>query len=174
MTDNSSKELQDYFLTSMEYKNYVSNGYQIIFVNYVRFLEFSIRDLEDFRSELIINNNSNIHAISQEDLEKYVGTYKATKTEINGEEIENTSIYEVSARDNFLRATPVIDQNQFTDFFYVKNNTFNEITNEQNINTIVAQLDVDSNVIGFKSTSESNQGKIVMYVTKQIINNKDQ
>jgi len=83
MTNNSSKELQDYFLTSLEYKNSVSHGHQIIFVNYVRNLGWIIPYLEDLKSELILNNNSNLHAISQEDLEKYEGTYKVTKMELN-------------------------------------------------------------------------------------------
>jgi len=54
MKDNSSKELQNYFLTSMEYRNRVINGYQRIFNNYVANLEVAIPMLEEIRSELKI------------------------------------------------------------------------------------------------------------------------
>jgi hypothetical protein len=57
MKANSSKELQNYFLTSMEYRNRVINGYQRIFNNYVAGLEAAIPMLEEIRSELKIKEN---------------------------------------------------------------------------------------------------------------------
>jgi len=57
MKDNSSKELQDYFLNSMEYRNRVINGNQQIFNNYVANLEIFIPILEDIKSQLKIKNN---------------------------------------------------------------------------------------------------------------------
>jgi len=52
MKNNSSKELQDFFLTNMWYKNKVIRSYQIIFNNYVVSLERMIPILEEIRIEL--------------------------------------------------------------------------------------------------------------------------
>jgi hypothetical protein len=50
--DNSSKELQDYFLKSMEYKHRVFNFYQIIYNNYYPGLEFYISFLNNIKEQL--------------------------------------------------------------------------------------------------------------------------
>ena len=173
MKDNSSPELQNYFLTSIEYKNRVINGNQIIFNNYVPNLEIFIPILEDIRAQLTLKGNSNFTTASKKELEKYVGTYKVTKMELNGVEIENTDLFEISARENFLHVTPVINPNNVTYYYYTKDNTFYSTTNGQKA-TGVVQLDSASNVIGFKSTIESNQEKIVLFITKQTMDNKGQ
>jgi hypothetical protein len=52
MQDNSSKELQDYFLNSTEYRHRVISGYQLIYANYVSGLKLSIDTLNTIKEEL--------------------------------------------------------------------------------------------------------------------------
>ena len=52
MQDNSSKELQDYFLYNSEYRHRVISGYQLLYVNYVASLKFVIPTLEEITEEL--------------------------------------------------------------------------------------------------------------------------
>ena len=54
MRNNTSKELQDYFLTSMEYKHRVIQANQYIYNNYVPLIEYSILTLKDIKKELQI------------------------------------------------------------------------------------------------------------------------
>ena len=50
--DNSSKELQDYFLTSMEYKHRVFYFYQLIYNNYYPGLDFALSSLKSIEEQL--------------------------------------------------------------------------------------------------------------------------
>ena len=50
--DNSSKELQDYFLTSMEYKHRVFYFYQLIYNNYYPGLDFALSSLKNIEKQL--------------------------------------------------------------------------------------------------------------------------
>ena len=50
--DNSSKELQDYFLTSMEYKHRVFYFYQLLYNNYYRNLDFALSSLKNIEEQL--------------------------------------------------------------------------------------------------------------------------
>lgn len=52
MQDNSSKELQDYFLNSKEYRHRVISGYQLIYNNYVNGLNLAIPRLKEIKEEL--------------------------------------------------------------------------------------------------------------------------
>ncbi|MFP4845286.1 DUF6090 family protein [Winogradskyella sp. PE311] len=52
MQDNSSKELQDYFLNSKEYRHRVISGYQLIYNNYVNGLNLAIPRLKKIKEEL--------------------------------------------------------------------------------------------------------------------------
>lgn len=52
MRDNSSKELQDYFLNSSEYRHRVISNYQLLYVNYVTQLKTSINALNAITEEL--------------------------------------------------------------------------------------------------------------------------
>ncbi|MGB5647823.1 MAG: hypothetical protein WBM55_11945, partial [Muriicola sp.] len=54
MQDNSSKELQDYFLNSSEYRHRVISNYQLLYVNYVTELKTSIEALNAITNELNI------------------------------------------------------------------------------------------------------------------------
>ena len=54
MKDNSSKELQDYFLTSMEYKHHMIQANQDIYNTYVPIIEYSILTLKEIKKELQI------------------------------------------------------------------------------------------------------------------------
>jgi hypothetical protein len=52
MKDNSSKELQDYFLYSEEYRNYVFYMYQQLYVNYHQSLQTSIAALKGIKVKI--------------------------------------------------------------------------------------------------------------------------
>ncbi|MBP1841693.1 DUF6090 family protein [Formosa algae] len=47
--DNSSKELQDYFVNSQEYRHYVISSYQKLYNSYLPNLQFGIIELENIR-----------------------------------------------------------------------------------------------------------------------------
>lgn len=47
--DNSSKELQDYFVNSQEYRHYVISSYHKLYNNYIPILEYGIVELENIR-----------------------------------------------------------------------------------------------------------------------------
>lgn len=57
MQDNSSKELQDYFLYSSEYRHRVISNYQLYYVNYSSVLKASIEALKETREELRLTLN---------------------------------------------------------------------------------------------------------------------
>ena len=57
--DNSSKELQDYFLTSMEYKHRVFYFYQLIYNNYYPGLEYSVSSLKNIEEQLKVRIKDN-------------------------------------------------------------------------------------------------------------------
>lgn len=50
--DKSSKELQDYFLRSAEYRHFVISRYQIIYENYLPSLKYYIKKLKYLREKL--------------------------------------------------------------------------------------------------------------------------
>ena len=50
--DNSSQELQDYFVNSQEYRHYVISSYQQIYNNYVPSLKAVIPQLKKIKQEL--------------------------------------------------------------------------------------------------------------------------
>lgn len=52
MQNNSSKQLQDYFLYSSEYRNRVIGNYQLMYVNYVAELKDNIASLKAITEEL--------------------------------------------------------------------------------------------------------------------------
>ncbi|RLJ62585.1 hypothetical protein CLV86_2193 [Lacinutrix venerupis] len=50
--DNSSKELQDYFVNSQEYRRYVISNYQKIYNAYLPNLEYGIVELENIKKSI--------------------------------------------------------------------------------------------------------------------------
>ena len=125
MKDNSSKELQNYFLTSMEYKNRIAGGYNRVFNNYIPNLKFYISRLEKTRTDLKIIADPNFIEISKKELEQYEGSYKVTKGELNTPgNIEIDDLFSVIAHDSFLRIFPSKTPRNFIDVFYNENRLF--------------------------------------------------
>jgi hypothetical protein len=54
MQDNSSKELQDYFLYSSEYRHRVISNYQLVYINYIAALKLAILSLKEITEDLKI------------------------------------------------------------------------------------------------------------------------
>lgn len=52
MKDNSSQELQDYFVNSQEYRHYVISNYQQIYNNYLPALRIGIPEMKKIKAEL--------------------------------------------------------------------------------------------------------------------------
>ena len=125
MKDNSSKELQNYFLTSMEYKNRVATGYNRVFNNYIPSLKIYIPRLETIRTDLKIIEDPNFSEISKKELEKYEGSYKVTKIDGVTLGMEVDELFSVKAHDNFLRIYPIKNPRTFVDFFHKENKLFN-------------------------------------------------
>ena len=124
MKDNSSKELQNYFLTSMEYRNRVINGYQQIFNNYVANLELFIPILEGIRTDLKIIEDSNFSEISKKELEQYEGTYKVVKVEGETFNVRLDALWNITAHENFLRLIGNNNTRNIFDFYHRGNRSF--------------------------------------------------
>lgn len=124
MKDNSSEELQNYFLTSMEYKNRVAGGYNRVFNNYIPNLEFYISGLEKTRTDLKIAVAPNFLEISKKELEQYEGSYRVTKAEGDSASLEDDARFSVVAHDNFLRIFPTKSPRNFIDVFYNEKRSF--------------------------------------------------
>ena len=129
MKDNSSKELQDYFLKSIEYRNHVTYANQQIFNNYVRHLKVSISTLEKIRDELKIISDSNFIVINKKDLEQFAGLYKVTKIEGVNFGVKIGKIYQVTAHDNFLRFIDIGDTFYTYDYFFIRDKSFYSLVN---------------------------------------------
>lgn len=173
MKDNSSKELQNYFLTSMEYRNRVINGYQRIFNNYVANLEFFIPILERVRTELKIINDSDFIEISKKDLEQYEGSYKITKTEGDNFNIEVDAVYTITAHDNFLRFVGMNDPGSILDFYYRGNRSFYSKIDGVKI-SIYFEANSSQKIDGYKIELEANQTKGTIYAAKLDTETTDQ
>ena len=165
MKDNSSKELQDYFLNSMEYRNRVINGNQRIFNNYVQNLEFYIPRLEEIRTELRMINDSDFTEISKKELEQYEGSFKITKIEGEDFNIKVDALFNITAYDNFLRLVAINNPDNFFDFYYEGNESFYyEI---DGLNLTLGFETVNSQMLNsYKMIIESNKEKSIHYATK--------
>lgn len=162
--DNSSKELRDYFLKSMEYRNRVINAHHLIYNNYVPNLEDYIVQLEDIRNELQIISHKDFKVISKKDLERYEGSFEITKFEGNNYNLEIDDIYQVTAHDNFLRVTPRF-RNYYYDYFFTKDNTFYSFDNNGKLNFNV-ESGAPQKTYNFKMLIEGNNKKNYHYATK--------
>jgi hypothetical protein len=165
MKDNSSKELRDYFLKSMEYRNRVINSHWRIYNNYVPSIENNIVQLVEIRNELKIISDKDFKVISKKDLERYEGQFKITKLEGNKFGLEIDNIYEIKAHDNFLRITSPSDTYYYDDYFYTKNNAFYSLDNNGELNFSV-ESDTSQKTYSFKMLIEGNNEKSYHYATK--------
>jgi len=163
--DNSSKELRDYFLKSMEYRNRVINGHQRIYNNYVSSLENYIVQLEEIRNELQIISDKDFKVISKKDLEPYEGSFKMTKFEGNNYGQELDDIYQVTAHDNFLRVTTPRFPYYYDDYFFTKDNAFYSLDNNGKLNFNIESV-ASQKIDNFKMLIEGNNKKNYHYATK--------
>jgi hypothetical protein len=163
--DNSSKELRDYFLKSMEYRNRVINGYWRIYKDYVPSLENYIVQLEEIRNELQIISDKDFKVISKKDLERYEGSFKIAKFEGNDYGSEIDDIYQITAHDNFLRVTTPRFAYYYNDYFYTKDNAFYSLDNNGELNFSV-ESDTSQKTYSFKMLIEGNNEKSYHYATK--------
>ena len=167
MKDNSSKELQSYFLTNPEYRNEVSNAYQLIYGNYVRYLEFVIPTLENLRTQLKRMHDDDFVEIDKESLAQFTGTFEIVK--IDGADFGLTvkDIYQISAKANFIRITQEQNPRNFYDFYYSGRDSF--YYSDVNIKIDLAfELDSSGNFNGYKLSMDSNQDKSAIYATKHL------
>ena len=172
--DNSSKELQDYFLKSTEYRNYVIYANQQIFSNYIKNLERYISILEKIRVELKKISDSNFIEINKKNLEQFVGSYRVTKIEGDafGVKIIDKN-YQVTAHDNFLRFID-LDKTFFTyDYFFIKDKSFYSL-----VDGGILKLDFEAinslKLNRFKMTIDVNNRKGVHYGDKLNVDEKVQ
>lgn len=172
MKDNSSKELQNYFLTSMEYRNRVINGYQQIFNNYVANLELFIPILEGIRTDLKIIEDSNFSEISKKELEQYEGTYKVVKVEGETFNVRLDALWNITAHENFLRLIGNNNTRNIFDFYHRGNRSF-----YSEIDGVKFSLDFEANstqkINGYNIVMELNQTKGTIYTVKQEIEIKN-
>lgn len=162
--DNSSKELRDYFLKSMEYRNRVIKAYYLIYDNYVPNLEDYIGQLEEIRNELQIISHRDFKVVSKKDLERYEGSFQITKFEGNNYSLEIDDIYKVTAHDNFLRVSSPF-RSDYNDYFFTKENTFYSFDNKRKLNFNV-ESDASQKTDSFKMLIEGNNKMIYHYATK--------
>ena len=120
-SDNSSKELQDFFLNSPRYKNEVALNHLVI-NNYLFYLNYNIVKLEEIRTLLKQKTDRDFIPINSEDLKHYAGSYKTVKIEGDSLGFNIDDRFQIKAFENFLR---ISNSNGYCDGLYLKgNNTF--------------------------------------------------
>lgn len=117
-SDNSSKELQDFFLNSLRYKNEVALNHLLI-TNYLYFIKHSIAVLEEIRTLLKQKTSSDFISISSENLKQYVGSYKTFKIEGDSFGFNIDDRFQIEAFENFLR---ISNSSGYSDGLYLKGN----------------------------------------------------
>ena len=115
-SDNSSKELQDFFLNSLRYKNEVALNHLLI-NNYLRFIKYYIVEMEEIRTILKQMTDGNFISISGENLNPYVGSYKTFKIEGDSLGFKIDHRFQVESFENFLR---ISDSSGYSDGLYLK------------------------------------------------------
>lgn len=119
--NNSSKELQGFFLNSLRYKNEVALN-NLVVNNYLLFIKYYIVQLEEIRTILKQKTDSEFVSISSQNLKHYVGPYKTFKIEGDSLGFKSENRFQIEAFENFLR---ISDSNGYSDGLYLrKNNTF--------------------------------------------------
>ncbi|GAB1308538.1 hypothetical protein KH5_12210 [Urechidicola sp. KH5] len=120
-SDNSSKELQDFFLSSLRYKNEVALNHLTINI-YLSFIEHYIVQLEEIRTILKQKTDSDFISISSDNLKQYVGSYETYKIEGDSLGFKSENRFQIDSFENFLR---ISDSGGYSDGLYLKsNNTF--------------------------------------------------
>ncbi|MFD2726683.1 DUF6090 family protein [Hyunsoonleella rubra] len=76
MKDNSSPELQAFFVNSMEYRNFVTHSYNLIYNNYIRIIEDTIDFLHKTRVELKRELNPQFVILDEKKLLDFAGSYE--------------------------------------------------------------------------------------------------
>lgn len=117
-SDNSSKELQDFFLNSLRYKNEVALNHLLI-TNYLYFIKHSIAALEEIRTLLKQKTNSDFISISIENLKQYVDSYKVFKIEGDSLGFKIDDKFQIEAFESFLR---ISNSSGYSDGLYLKGN----------------------------------------------------
>lgn len=163
MQDNSSKELQDYFLHNPEYRHRIIAAYQIIYVNYVPFLESYIGVLERLSLSLKKKYDDNFIEINKEELEQYAGTYKVS--EIQGLPlgmdlgIQINELGSIDAYSNYLRLSPIKDSLSYIDLFYKGGHTFYSNANRE---LLTFEKGDDNSFQSFTMTLEATGIKVMI------------
>lgn len=117
-SENSSKELQDFFLNSLRYKNEVALNHLII-NNYLSLIKQYIVQLEEIRTILKQKTDSDFISISSDHLKQYVGSYKTFKIEGDSLGFKIDDSFKIEAFENFLR---ISDSSGYSDGLYLKEN----------------------------------------------------
>lgn len=162
-SDNSSKELQDFFLNSLRYKNEVALNHLAI-NNYLGYIKYNIVELEEIRTILKQETDDDFISISSENLKQYVGSYKTYKLEGDSLDFKIDDRFQIESFENFLR----ISSSGYSDGLYVKKeNVFFTESDGYKIN-----LKFDKNQSGEISSailtmqSNSIKGKIYLALVK--------
>ena len=117
-SENSSKELQDFFLSNLRYKNEVALNHLII-NNYLSLIKHYIAQLEEIRTILKQKTDSDFISISSDNLKQYVGSYKTFKIEGDSLGFKIDYRFQIEAFENFLR---ISDSSGYSDGLYLKEN----------------------------------------------------
>lgn len=163
--DNSSEELQSYFLTNSEYRNEVTNAYLVIYGNYVNYLEFFIPILENLRTQLKRIHDDGFVAIDKEGLAQYSGVFEIEKIDGADFGITVKDIYQIDSKTNFIRIIDEENPTDFYDFYYSGGDSF--YYSDVNIKIdLTFEPDGSGNFNGYKLSMNSNQDKSTVFVRK--------
>ena len=167
MKDNSTKELQDYFIYSQEFRHDVIYINSQVFGFYVPRLEYYIHTLTETKNLIKVKYDNSIKPISKKELEQYVGTYKVYKKTDGPNPNGVGKTWEFTAFENVLRITdPNSQSNQVFDSFYIDEDTFLMESTDFKIITIF-ERDDSQNIVGLKFLREYIEGSDILYATKQ-------
>ena len=167
MKDNSSKDLQDYFLNNPEYRNYVIRGNQIIYNNYVVFLELILPRLQKLRNELKAKSDPEFRHLNKAFLEQYSGKYKIVEKEGFDFGLPLGTTQTLNALDQVVRIMGGKGSDPYFDLLYAGEDTFSFKHPRYRLD-LIFERNNSLQIEGIKAVLERDQGdQGVQYWEKQ-------
>ena len=163
--DNSSAELQDYFLNSPEYKNYVAKSYNDIYNNYVPLITFYADLLMALREELKVATDRGYQGIDNGQLQEFTGVYEVSEIACADREtgVEPGTRFRIIARDHSLRVIG-LGLKDSTEILHNQGDSFLDI--RQNIVSHNFERDDSLQINRFSIVVDAPDTACAIYLTK--------
>jgi hypothetical protein len=164
--DNSSAELQDYFLNSPEYKNYVAKSYNDIYNNYVPLITIYTDQLMALREELKLATDGGYRGFDREKLQEFSGIYEVSEIACPTMEtgVEPGTKFRVVAREHSLRIIG-LGLKDSTEILHKSRDAFLDV--RQNIVSYNFKRDDSLHINGFSIEVDDQDVACAIILTKQ-------